>query len=221
MLELDVTLAQLSVGWASLAIAHILVAINVGTRFPIPVPNYASPLVVAGYTLAALAIAPAIFPYDGTWLAYALANWLALTAWGARLAHTGQPGFVTLHPWRRSLFHWFAAVSLPIWVVVLGNNFNPPDFMLPPTLAVLAWILLPLSYRLNRVLPIYRWPWYLTGLLTSAVAMFAAFALVDKGYAAAITLIMVGLLYFVDAAINRQSLELAPAGIITAMGWTL
>lgn len=219
--ELDLTLAQLSVAWASLAIAHIIAAINLGTRFPIPAPNYAAPLTAAGYIIAGAAILPTLFPYDGGLLAYALGNWLALAAWGARLAHLKQPGFVGRGLWRKPVFHWLTAGPLPVWLWIVFTNFQPAGAGLALALGILAWVMLLLSYRLAKGAPAYRWPWYISGLLVSLTAPVVAFAAAGDGFAPGPTLVIVGLLYFADAIINRQPVELAPAGLITAWGQIL
>jgi hypothetical protein len=219
MAELDLTFAQLSVGWASLAIAHIVVGFNLGTRFPIPVPNFAGPLVTAGYLLAAVAVLPAIFPYDGNLLVYALGNWLALAGWGARLAHIKQPGFIGRGIWRKPMFHWFTAIPIPIWLWILFVNVRPLDSAFPLALAALAWSMILLSYRLAKAAPAYRSPWTLTGGLVSGIAPIVAFIIAPNGFAPGLTLLVVGLLYFADAVTNRQSGELVPAGLITAWGY--
>jgi hypothetical protein len=217
--EMELTLAQLSVGWASLAIVHLVVAVNVGTRFPIPTPNFARPLVVAGYLIAFVALLPPLFPYDGGLLAYGLFNWIALVAWGARLAHVKQPGFVAPGLWRKPVFHWLTTVPLPIWVWVWLNHWNLPNTAIPLALAGLAWGMILVSYRLTKVSAMYKRPWYLTGGLVSVAALLTAFALVPNGFTPGLALLAIGLLYFVDAVINRQAGELAPAGLITAWGY--
>jgi hypothetical protein len=220
MAELGLTSAQLSIGWATLAIGHIILALNLGARFPIPIPDLATPLVAAGYIIAGLAILPPTFPYHGALLAYILGNWLALAGWGARLAHLKQPGFIGSEIWRKSAFHWLTALPLPVWLWITLDNFHIPRTALPPALAILAWAMLLLSFRLARLRPTYRWPWYLTGLSVSLAAPVIAFATTANGFVPGITLFMVGLLYFADAVINRQSRELAPAGLVTAWGYS-
>lgn len=227
--ELGLTLSQVGLGWASLAIIHIIVALNLGTRFPNLTSthstdskqNFVQPIVVSGYVIAALAILPSFLPYNGDSLAYALGNWLGLTAWGAWLAHTGRPGFGNSRTWSKPVFHWFTALPLPVWLGVMFANRRPLDFSLPLALAVLAWAMVALSYRLARADATYRLPWYVTGLLVSIAAPLTAFAIIPSGYTPSLALLVVGLLYFADAITNRQSLELAPAGLITAWGYTL
>ncbi len=235
MNELNLSFTQLAAGWISLSIAHIIVAINLGNRFATDSgPRFAGVLVVAGYVIAALALLPPLFPYDRRWLAYALGNWLGLAAWGAVLAQRGQPGFVAptaapgpapLLTWQRrrvrAPFHWMAALPLPLWIWILFDNRGPLDFSLALALAALAWGMVALSYRLARLDRNYRWPWYAVGLLVSVAAIMVAFVVAPRGFTPAVCLLVVGLLYFTDAVNNRQSLELAPAGLVTAWGLVL
>lgn len=227
--ELGLNVSQLGVGWASLAIVHIIIALNLGTRFPSPAAkpltnpesSFAQPVAIAGYVIAALAWLPALLPYDGDILAYSLGNWLGLTAWGAYLAHGGQPGFAANSKWRKPIFHWLTALPLPVWVWLLFANRRPLDFSLPLALAVLAWGLVLLSYRLGHTNHSYRWPWYVTGLLVSVMAPLAAFTIAPAGFAPGLTLLSAGLLYLADALTRRQSFELAPGSVVTAWGYTL
>ncbi len=217
----NLTLAQLSIGWATLAIAHIMLALNLGTRFPILVPNFARPLAVSGYLIATIAMLPPLLSYSGWTLTYTLGNWLALTTWGARLAHLKHPGFINKGIWRKPVFHWFTVLAWPVWLSVLHNTIQLPNAALPLMLAALAWAMLLLSYRLNRISSAYRYPWALTGGFLSVVAPMLAFMLVPDGFVPGITLLAAGLLYFVDALTQRQSGEFVPAGLVTAWGYLL
>ena len=117
MTELDVTVAQLCVGWASLAIAHIVLAYRLSCaarldthtrRFCVALPTphrqrggaisrypaaFVAPLITAGYGIALLSLLPPLWPYDGDLLAYTLGNVIVLALWGARLAHLDFWGF--------------------------------------------------------------------------------------------------------------------------------
>ncbi|MEW5957052.1 MAG: hypothetical protein AB1801_04965, partial [Chloroflexota bacterium] len=228
MTELELTLAQLSVGWALLAIAHIIMALNLGFRFPSPMPNYAGPLVISGYTIAGLALLPPLLLYDGHLLAYALGNWLGLTAWGARLAHVAQPGFTARRlktPYLGQnpppIFHWLTSLPLPVWLWLLFVNRRPPDFSLALALAALAWGMVFLGYRLGRVRAGYRYPWHLAGGMVSIIAPAVAFIVAPHGFTPAITLLAVGLLYLADAVAGRQSGGLAIGAAVTAWGYML
>ncbi len=223
MFEQELGLSQLSPGWASLAIAHIIIAINAGRR-------YAAPIVTSGYLIAFLALLPPLFPYNGDpyngeLTALILGNWIALTAWGARLAHTGQAGFATSLAQKgiaaQARFHWLAALPLPIWLLVIFSNRGPLNASLPLALAALAWGLVALSYRLGKLNRDYRRPWYTVGLLVSVAAPIAAFVIDLHGLTPAICLLAVGLLYLADAITQRQSFELAPGGLVTAWGMGL
>ncbi len=224
MTQLNLSIAQLSIGWTSLAIAHVIVAIRVGERDTI----FARPLVIAGYLIAALALLPPLLPYNGDLFAYVLANWLALTAWGARLAHMGQPGFAPaanakrVGSWnlgfRISIFHWLTALPLPVWMWVLFANRGPLDQWLPLTLAALAWLLFALSLRLATLRSEYRWAWYLVGIAVSIAAAEAAFVIAPNSYAPALTMLAAGLLFLTDAVFNRQSRELFVGGLVVAAG---
>ncbi|HEX9925463.1 MAG TPA: hypothetical protein VGD99_22595, partial [Anaerolineae bacterium] len=221
LISAELTLPRLSVTWISLAIGHIIVALSLGTRFPIPLPNYDRPLLIAGYVIAAAATGLTLFPYDGNLLAYSLGNWLGLAIWGARLAHLDHPSFSSSAVWRKSIFHWFTALPFPVWLWVLFSNRGPLDWDLPVALAALAWGMLALSWRLNRLSGLYRWPWYSQGILVSLAAPIAAFWLAPDGLTPAVALLLIGLLYFADALSYRQASELIPAGLVTAWGLTL
>ncbi|MBE7552137.1 MAG: hypothetical protein HS126_13795 [Anaerolineales bacterium] len=227
--EVGLNISQLGVGWASLAIVHIMTALNLGTRFPNsslrpsthPETSFTQPVVIAGYGIAALALLPALFPYNGDTLAYSLGNWLGLAAWGAYLAHKEQPGFAASSRWGKPIFHWLTAVPLPLWVWLLFANRRPLDFSLPLAFAILAWGLVLLSYRLGQAHYSYRWPWYVTGLLVSVMAPITAYAIAPDGFAPGLTLLNAGLLFLADALTRRQSLELAPGSIVTAWGYSV
>jgi hypothetical protein len=221
MTEFQLDSSQLSVGWISLAIAHLIIALNLGTRFPLPLPNYAKSLIIAGYTIAGLALLPPLFPYNGQLLAYALGNWLGMAAWGARLAQTNHASFVLKNDNRKSIFHWLTALPLPVWIWLLFANRGPLDFSFPLALAILAWGLVFLSYRLGQTQQIYRWPWYLTGLCVSILAPVIAFNLTPNTFTPALTLLLAGLLYFADTINNRQRWQFVPAGLVTAWGYSL
>ncbi|MEW5718478.1 MAG: hypothetical protein AB1817_07630, partial [Chloroflexota bacterium] len=110
-------------------------------------------LINAGFIIAALALAPTLFPYDGNLLAYALGNWLALAAWSARLAHAGQPGFAASGWLARSRFHWMTALPLPVWIWILFANRGPLGYDLPLALSALVWGMVALSVSLRGARP--------------------------------------------------------------------
>jgi hypothetical protein len=221
MTELDLSIAQLPLGWVSLALLHIIFALRVRD-------GLARPLVVAGYVIAGLAIFPPLFTFDRNLLAYALGNWLGLAAWGARLAWQGQPGFAAQGGFRRTIFHWLTVLPLPFWLWLLFANRGPLGADFPLTLVALAWGMLALGFYLSRKTDYllkpdsaYRWPWYLTGLAVSVFSPIVAFIIVPNGFIPASCLLAVGLLYLADALANRQSKELTVAGLVLAWGLAL
>jgi hypothetical protein len=242
MSQLNFKFAEFCIGWASLSIAHVVIASRLGlSNLFGPRPQqvgesnqrerFAGTLVMAGYVIAALSFAPTLSPYEGRWLAYALGNWLLLCVWGARLEHVGQPGFAPPpapgpSPAEKErqvdpVFQWMAALVLPVWIGVLFDNRGPLGFDFALVLAALAWGMVALSHRLARIEREYRWPWYLVGGLVSVASVVAAFMLAPNGFTPAICLLLVGLLYLGDAFTNRQSWELAPGGAVTALGYAL
>ncbi|MFZ5884376.1 MAG: SCO7613 C-terminal domain-containing membrane protein [Chloroflexota bacterium] len=231
MTELNLGLNQLGVGWASLAILHILLVLRFA-RIPPPLESskpFLPPLVVAAYVIAALAILPPILFYNGATLAYALGNWIALSAWGAYLSHHAQPGFIPTRPSAKprllerliqngSLYHWFASLPLPLWVWIVNRNNEWRAEVLPILLTALAWFMVLLSHRLGKARAAYPLPWRLTGLTVSIAAPIVAYANVQAGYVPSATLLAVGILYFVNAVLSRGEIGFYPAGLVTAAG---
>ncbi len=158
MTELGLAPRQFSIGWASLSILFIVLAVANATRLPAPensaedeqfAGRLTNALVNAGFVIAALALLPALIPYDGNMLVYALGNWLGLAGWAAWRAHTGQPGFATRGWLGLSRFHWMTALPLPLWILVLFANRGPLGYDLPLASSALAWGMVALSYRLR------------------------------------------------------------------------
>ena len=241
-----INLPELSVGWANLSILHIIIALNLNIRYPILMPNFAKPLVRAGYIIAAASLIPPFILYDGPLLAYALANWFILSAWGAYLQHQQYLGFNLLSPTEstdshsthstgtstkntnfqplltaETVFHWFMALSLPVWLWVMLTNRRPPDFSFALIFAVLAGGMLAGGYWLKTINPLYRKPWRLIGGLLSIAAPVLAFRLAFSGFTPALVLLLVGGFYFTDAIVEKQSGELFVAGLVTAAGYSL
>ena len=231
MTELNLDLNQVGVGWASLALIHILLVLRF-SHSSSKIENwkpFLRTLVISAYIIAALAVLPPIFIYNGQLLSYALGNWIALSAWGAYLAYRGQFGFSPLQPVEKpklfknlintgAVYHWFASLPLPFWVWIADRNNEFPDYVLPFLFLGLAWSMVLLSHRLNSVAEEYRRPWRLTGLAVSIVAPIVAFVNVPDEYIPSISLLGIGLLYFADTLISRERLGFYPASLVTAWG---
>jgi len=231
MTELSLSLNQVGTGWASLAILHIFLVLRLSRSSS--QLDYRKPflrtLVISAYIIAALAILPPLFIYDGQLLAYAIGNWIALSAWGAYLSRRAQPGFNPIQSIEKPrffkhlintgvIYHWSACLPLPFWVWIVSKNNEFPDQVLPLLLVALAWFMVLLSHRLSLVAKELRTPWRLTGLIVSSVAPIAAFANVPDGYIPSISLLAIGLLYFTDTLLSQDALGFYPAGLVTAWG---
>jgi hypothetical protein len=233
MSELKLPFEQLSVGWVSLALAHILLALAFNrekTRL------YTGALVTCGYLSAVLAVLPPVFLDKRPLLVYVLGTWLALSGWGALLAWRKQPGFVRAEissaddaqpvkakrraNWFPSgaIFHWMAALPLPLWLWAVFSQSQPAGADFAFALAALAWAMVFLNHGL-RILPAAcRLPWRLVGLVSSFAAVLFIGTLDLSAYALALTLLAAGLLYFADTLASRQRWEFYPAGLVTAWG---
>ncbi len=232
MSELDLSLNQLGVGWASLAILLILLTLRLA-RKPEQVEKrrpYLTALVTSAYIIAALAILPPLSLYDGKLLSYALGNWIALSAWGAYLAHQGQPGFIFQTNAEKTnifhrlfateaVYHWFTTLPLPFWIWIITKNNEFADEVLPLLFVALAYLMVFISHWLKNFTAMNcRIPWRLTGLAVSVVAPIVAFVNIPDGYIPAISLLAAGVLYFADAIASREAPGFYPAGLVTAWG---
>jgi len=241
MTELNLALNQLGVGWVSLAILHILLVLFLARRIPnienrqSEIENRKSflvPLVFAAYLIAALAILPPIFLYDGHLLSYTLGNWIAISAWGAYLAYRGQAGFIPTAVGTESqkpgffkrlfltgaVYHWFTTLPLPFWAWVITDNNELPGHVLPLLLTGLAWAMVILGHRLKAVSNECRAAWRFTGLAVSIAAPLVAFMKAPDGYTPSIAVLAIGLLYFVDTLASRERSGFYAAGSVTAAG---
>lgn len=231
MTGLNLALNQLSVGWVSLALLHILLTLRLSRPSPSlqAAKPFLPPLVVAAHVMAALAILPPLFLYHGATLAYALGNWIALSAWSAYLAYHRQPGFIPSQLPQRpplflrltengALYHWFTSLPLPFWVWVVNRNHAWRAETLPLLLTALAWFMVLISHWLGKAQGAYRLPWRLSGLTVSLAAPVLAYTRLESGYIPALCLLAVGLLYFVNAVLSWAGVGFYPAALVTAAG---
>jgi len=235
----ELTLAQLGLGWALLAVLHLGLAARLRKH-----PGYATPVYAAGFAVAALSLLPPLVSLDRGLLIYVLGNWIGLAAWTAWLAHAGQhPGLNAL--WRplgrmgASLPHWATAVPIPVWLWLVWTHDWPFGRLDPAwlgvALAVLAWGLVFLGRKLQmrneKLEPgsltsnlsfLISLPWYVTGYITSAAAPIAGLLTYagDRRVLALVFVLTSGL-YFVSAWRFKQRWWLVPAGVTLPVAWLL
>jgi hypothetical protein len=214
MTELAFTLTQLSLGWATLSLLMAIVALRLPGAF-------ANPVVRAAYVVAALAILPPLYPYDGDLAIYTLGNWIALAGWGAYLAHIQRNGFGAMSEKMPALFHWFAALPLPAWLWMLLTHGREATMNTVISMSALAWGMVALGHGLTRASPRYRRVWRTLGLTTGVGAVLLALWVDPRGFGPALTLIAIGLLMFLEGVATRRSADLMPAGLATAIGLLL
>ena len=216
--------AELCLGWALLAVLHVIAALPVRAA-----PDYASRLFAAATVFAFLALLPpAIFGHEPL-LTYILGTWIALAAWLLWLDYRGEhPGLTALlqvfGPLRQSLLHWAAVLPLPLFATLLYTRFRAPDAWLGLLLAALAWI----CFGVGRLgvgkleswsLAIRRWsfPWYVVGYGCSLATPLVALRFQDQPLLA-VTVLSASALYFASAWTFRASPWLVPAGLALPLG---
>ena len=222
----ELTLAQLCLGWALLAVLHLALAVRWQKR-----PSFAAPVYAAGFALAALAFLPPFVGGDQGLLVYVLGNWIGLAAWAAWLAHTGQHSGLEafLRPFSRlgaSLPHWATVLPLPAWLWLIwvhpwqGGHLDRA--WLGVSLAVLSWLVVFLGRWLSRWDVAYGLPWYVTGDLISLLAPIAGLIYFAGDRALlALIFVIISALYFVSAWRFRQRWWLTPAGVTLPVAWGL
>ncbi len=211
MPQLGLSIPQFGVGWASLALAHVLIGLRIR-------PGFSRPVIYAGYIIAAISVVPAFFPYERGRLLYTLGNWIVLSAWGVSLAHRKLGGFSRVAPKFAALLNWAAALPLPFWVWIQFEQRRAVDASFFGGLAVLSWGLILLSYRLAAIRKSYRLPWYITGYLVSFFTPILTHFHIFGSLIFGISLLSAGMLYFVDAFFSRRSRILFLAGTVAAWG---
>ncbi|MCK7481660.1 MAG: hypothetical protein M0C28_34180 [Candidatus Moduliflexus flocculans] len=120
------------------------------------------PLVISAYVIAALAILPPVFLYNGVTLAYAArqldrALGVGRTSRPPRTARLPAAASTREKPrlldglvQNGSIYHWFASLPLPVWVWIVDRNNEWRAEVLPILLVALAWFMVLLSHRLGR-----------------------------------------------------------------------
>lgn len=233
-LKWNIDLSALGIGWASLAIVHLILAVQLGKGMHKPdmfsksvrfrlIEN----MVIAGYIIGILAVIPSLMLYDGNLTTYTLGNWIILTAWGAYLAYQRRVGFVGMNNRREIAFHWITALSIPFWLWVAFANQAPLDFRFPLALTVLAWGMFGMGHWILKTCQVsknltglrFAKPWYTTAMLMTIIAPIVAMMIITKGFTLSICLLLIGMLYFTYAVVEKSSNSLFIGGLVFAIGY--
>lgn len=221
--------AELCLGWALLAVLHILAALRLRIA-----PEYAARLFGVVPIFVALALLPPLLFRDEPLLTYVLGHWIAVAAWLLWLDHTGEHAGLTallnhLGPLRRSVLHWAIALALPFFATMLYTRFRSIDGWLALLLALLAWGCFAIG-QLRRIseggqstwrwaLAIHYWsfPWYVVAYVCSVAAPLLAFYAFDEPLLG-VTVLLASALYFASAWAFRADQWLIPAGLALPLG---
>jgi hypothetical protein len=222
--------AELCLGWALLALLHVLIALRLRTA-----PEYAVRLFGMAPAFAALALLPPLIFAHEPLLTYVLGHWIALAAWLVWLDRSGEhPGLQSfldrLGPLRQSALHWAVALPLPFFVALLYTRVRAADAWLGLLLATLAWACFSLGrWRLDREIQAQgtkdwpsiphrpSFPWYAVGYGCSIAAPLVALHQTHQPLLA-LTVLVASALYFASAWAFRAGPWLAPAGLALPLG---
>jgi hypothetical protein len=221
--------AELCLGWALLAVLHVLLALRLGSG-----PDYAARLYAGALAIAALALLPPLVFGHEALLTYVLGQWMALAAWLVWLDHSGEhPGLTALlnrfGPLRQSALHWAVALPLPFFGAMLYTRFRAPDAWLGLLLALLAWLCFaigqlrrltsssPIFHPLSLILRHWSFPWYVVGYGCSLAGPVLASHVSDQPLLA-VTVLLASALYFASAWAFRIRWWFVPAGLALPLG---
>jgi hypothetical protein len=222
--------AELCLGWALLAIPHIVAALRLRRA-----PEYASRLFAASLVIALLALLPPAILHHEPLLTYVLGQWIVLVGWLLWLDHSGEHRGLTalldrFGALRFSVLHWAIAVPLPFFATMLYTRFRAPDAWLALTLAVLAWICFAVGHgvldigswgmkagRRSVVLRRPSFPWYLVGYGCSVAAPLLALYYYDQPLLG-VTVLLGSALCFTSAWAFHMGQWLIPGGLALPLG---
>ncbi|MGD8627269.1 MAG: hypothetical protein PVJ34_22225, partial [Anaerolineae bacterium] len=219
--------AELCLGWALLALLHVVAALALRTR-----PAYAARLYGGGLAVAALALLPPLVFQDEPLLTYIVGHWLALAGWLIWLDRSGeQPGLeallARLGPLRRAALHWAAALPAPAFVALLYTRFWAPDAWLGLILAGTAWASFGLAQLGLRRTPAGQGilgqaalPWLVVAWACSLAGPALAFVYYDQALLG-LAILAAAALYFASAWTLRADLWLIPGGLALPLGLLL
>jgi hypothetical protein len=216
--------AELCLGWALLAVLHILAALRLRRA-----PDYASRLFAASLLTGLLALLPPTILHHEPLLTYVLGHWIGLALWLLWLDHRGEDAGLTAlltrsGPLRWSALHWAIALPLPFFATMLYTRFRAPDAWLGFMLAVLGWAWfgvgeLGIGKLGNWAVVARRWsfPWYVVGYGCSVAAPVVTFYFYDQALLGTTILVAAGL-YLVSAWAFRHDVGLIPGGLALPLG---
>jgi hypothetical protein len=226
---------ELALPWALLSIGHIVAGLllrrpgKTATTDAQPAveDGLTAPLFGAGVLIGALAVLPPLLLWDQPLLVYALAHWIGLNGWLANLAHSREaPGLVALlaRPRWRLLgplwFQWGSALALVPWLAIALTNGRPFATWMPLAFVLLAWSLLWLCRRLQRLSHTYGAPWMVAAHLSNLAALATTSLFFEQPWTAAV-LLAVAAFYFLVAYLRRESEWLYAGGVLFPVGWLL
>ena len=221
--------AELCLGWALLALLHVLVALRMEAvaRPGSDAGAYTARLYGGSLVCAAAAVLPPLVLGHEPLLTYVLGNWIVLAAWLAYLDRRGEQAGLTallrrLGPLRQSALHWAMALPLPFFAALLYTRFRAPDAWLGLLLAGLAWILFAVGQSRLLTSPstfLRHWStsWYVAGYGCSLAAPLLAYHHYDQPLLA-VTVLLASALYFASAWAFRFRWWLVPAGLVLPLG---
>ncbi len=225
--------AEICLGWALLALLHVLVALRLRTA-----PDYAARLFGAALACAAVSLLPPMILSHEPLLTYVLGQWIVLAAWLLWLDHNGEHAGLTallnrFGPLRQSLLHWAVALPLPFFMTMLYTRFRAPDAWLGFLLAVLAWACFAVGQlrRLSSTSAVFRppsailrhwsFPWYVVAYGCSLVAPLLASTFHHQPLLA-VTVLLASWLYFASVWAFRVRWWFVPASLTLPLGlWIL
>jgi hypothetical protein len=222
MASANAVLGQLGLGWALLAVGHLILALllqRIGSRRS--AWTFHVPLFVVGWVIAVLSIIPPLLSFERSTFTYTLGNWIALNGWLAILAHGEEAPRLREFLAARSLpavtFHWLSALPLPLWLGLAWTGQRLPGIELALVYSVVAWVLMFLGSAVRRAFWRYGMPWLIVAHLCVAVAVGVAASYYEQVWMAAV-LVGAAAFCFTAARVMRWRWLLSAGGLIFPLG---
>ncbi|MGD8397215.1 MAG: hypothetical protein PVG11_00010 [Anaerolineae bacterium] len=228
MAALHLQPAELCLGWALLALAHVLAALRLRLASGDTARASAPWLFAAAPVLAALAVLPPLLLRDEPLLTYAVGHWIGIAAWLLWLDRAGEDpalGAVLrrLGPLRPSALHWAVALPMPFFAALVYTRVRVPDAWLGIVVSGLAW----LCFAAGRWEARQPQPdtavgraslaWYVVAYSASLAGIALAFYYYDQALTG-FALLLAAALYFLSAWALRFDVWLIPGGLALPLG---